>query len=427
MCDVIVMGAGIVGVTTAYMLAKKGKSVCVIDRRPAAALETTYANGGQISVSHAEPWAHPGAPIQVLKWLARRDSPLYFSPRLDWRQWVWLADWLRQCRRPAADRNTIGIIDIALRSRELYRQVRADERIRYQHKSLGILHFYRDGRTYEAACPVAELMAMHGCKRRAVTREEIVRLEPALSQARDIVGGTYTEDDESGNARIFTQALAGICEVRYGVRFLYNTIIDGLVGGRGEVEEVQVTEPQGAKASYHAKDFVLSLGPYSPMLAQSLGIFLNIYPAKGYSISVPLDRSNEAFAPKISLTDDENKLVFSNLETHLRVAGTAELAGWNTSLPYHRVQPLVEKSAQLFPGLFANKPYREKDWVLSNLSPWTGLRPATPSNLPYVGRSRRFRNLWINTGHGTLGWTMGMGTADMIAGMLSGEKSEQVI
>jgi D-amino-acid dehydrogenase len=153
-------------------------------------------------------------------------------------------------------------------------------------------------------------------------------------------------------------------------------------------------------------------------MAQRLGIFLNIYPAKGYSISVPLDRSNEKYAPRVSLTDDENKLVFSNLETHLRIAGTAELAGWNTSLPYHRIKPIVEKSVELFPDLFSRMNYRDPDWVVSHLNAWTGLRPATPSNLPYVGRSPKLRNLWFNTGHGTLGWTMGMGTAEMLVKML---------
>ena len=166
MFDVVVMGAGITGVTTAYLLAKEGKRVCVIEREPDAALETTYANGGQISVSHAEPWAHPGAPLQVLKWLAEKESPLYFSPHPDWRQWIWLVDWLWQCRKSAADQNTVKIVTTALRSRELYKQVREAEGIKYQLKTLGILHFYRVRKEFEEACRVSDLMTRYGCPAR---------------------------------------------------------------------------------------------------------------------------------------------------------------------------------------------------------------------------------------------------------------------
>ncbi len=422
MFDVAVLGAGITGVTTAYLLAREGRKVCVIDRQPGAALETTYANGGQISVSHAEPWAHPGAPLQVLKWLAERESPLYFSPRPDWRQWIWLADWLRQCRRSATHANTIRIVNIALRSRELYREVRLREHIEYQHKSLGILHFYRDWKEYDGARRIAELMTRYGCERVPVTREEIRRIEPALAQDESIVGGTYTRSDESGNARLFTQALAAVCEEKYGVRFLYKTAIDGLTAVGNRITEAGITPLDKAghtERGVRAADFVLCLGPYSPLLAWKLGVFLNIYPAKGYSISVPLGKANERHAPKVSLTDDENKLVYSNLETHLRVAGTAELAGWNTALPFHRVKPIARKAAALLPGVFAGMDVHDEDYVMKHLNPWTGLRPTTPSNVPYVGRAGKYSNLWLNTGHGTLGWTMGMGTAEMVTRMIT--------
>jgi D-amino-acid dehydrogenase len=412
--DAIVLGAGITGVTTAYLLAKSGRRVQVIDRRSDAALETSYANGGQISVSHAEPWAHPGVPMQVLKWLAMKESPLYFTPHMDWRQWLWLFGWLSQCRGSAAERNTIKIVNIALRSRDLYRSVSEAEGIEYAHKSLGILHFYRLQKEFDHACRMADLMGRNGCRRQPVTKKEIDKIEPALAPNRTIIGGIFTRDDESGDARRFTQALARVCETKYGVSFLYETNIDDLVPGGREIKEVKITGADGSKGSSTAKVFILCMGPYSPLMAQKLGIFLNIYPAKGYSISVPLDRSNEKHAPKVSLTDDENKLVFSNLETHLRIAGTAELAGWDTSLPYHRIKPIVEKSAELLPELFSKMNYLDPHWVLSRFDAWTGLRPATPSNVPYVGRSAKLRNLWFNTGHGTLGWTMGMGTAETL-------------
>jgi D-amino-acid dehydrogenase len=416
--DALVMGAGITGVATAYLLAGAGLDVAVVDRGEAPALETTYANGGQISASHAEPWAHPGAPEQVLKWLTRKESPLYFSPRLDWRQWIWLLEWLRQCRRPAADRNTLEIMKIALRSRELYRQVRQAENIDYAQKSLGILHFYRNPVEFSNARRVAALMSQNGCPRRPVTREEIDSIEPALAQNRNIIGGVYTQDDESGDARRFTRALARICERKYRVRFLFGATVEKLAPSANAISKALITTSEGSKQYIYARHFVLCLGPWSPFIAHKLGFFLNIYPAKGYSISVPLDRANERYAPRVSLTDDENKLVYSNLETHLRVAGTAELIGWDRSLHYHRIRPLIEKAAQLFPGSFSTMDFRNPHWVLANLQPWTGLRPATPSNLPYVGRRPEFRNLWLNTGHGTLGWTLGMATAEMVAEMI---------
>lgn len=419
MYDVIVLGAGITGVTTAYLLAREGREAVVLDRQPDAALETTFANGGQISVSHAEPWAHPGALGQVLRWLPRKESPLYFSPHLDWRQWVWLADWLWQCRRSAADRNTAMIVDIALRSRELYREVRQIEGIRYHNRSLGILHFYRVRHEFEDACRVAELMTRRGCRRRLVTKEEIDRLEPALARNHEIVGGTYTDEDESGDARLFTQELARVSAAKYGVRFLYRTYIEDLHSEGGRITAVKAIGSDGAKETFHARDFVLCMGSYSPLLAQKLGIFLNIYPAKGYSISIPLDERNAQFAPKVSLTDDENKIVYSNLETHLRVAGTAELTGWDRSLPYYRIKPIVENAAKLFPAVFSDMNYRDRNWVMNHLNPWMGLRPATPSNVPYIGRSGKYGNLWLNTGHGTLGWTMGMGTAERLTKMMT--------
>ncbi|MDR3556313.1 MAG: D-amino acid dehydrogenase [Syntrophobacteraceae bacterium] len=426
MPDALVLGAGITGVTTAYLLARAGLDVQVIDRGAEPALGTTYANGAQISASHAEPWAHPGAPRQVLEWLTEKDSPLYFSPRLDWRQWVWLIAWLRQCRKSAADRNTLEIMKIALRSRELYRQVREFEIIDYAQKSLGILHFYRKSGEFKNARRVAELMSANGCRRRAVTKEEIDSIEPALAQNRDIIGGIYTEDDESGDARLFTRALARVCEQKYRVRFLFGANIENLVSGGNQIHEAQITRADGSMDFIRANHFVLCLGPWSPFMAAKLSIFLNIYPAKGYSISTPLDKTTERHAPRVSLTDDENKIVYSNLETHLRVAGTAELAGWDLSLHYHRIRPLVEKAAKLFPGVFSNLDWRDPTRVLATLHPWTGLRPATPSNLPYVGKRTEFRNLWLNTGHGTLGWTMGMATAEMVAKMITGEIPAQM-
>ncbi len=407
--DVIVIGAGIVGINTAYWNLRNGKSVCVIDRRAAAGLETSFANGGQISVSHAEPWSNPSAPLKVLKWLFDGEAPLLFRPRFDVRQWLWIAQFLVDCMPWRADRHTTEIVKIATESRALYREIREREKIQYDSRSEGIIHFYRDKREFEAATRVAELMRKHGCDRRVVDADRVVELEPAFEDARrEIVGATFTEEDESGDALKFTQGLAARCAAM-GADFLYNAEAVSLLRSNGAVvDAVEVMTPQGY-ATIRARDVVVSLGSYSAEFVRPLGLRLNIYPAKGYSVTIPIERSNKA--PTRSLTDDQFKLVYSNLGDRLRIAGTAELSGYGRQLNHARCEAILQNVRKLFPsaGNFGAAKF------------WSGLRPATPSNLPYVGRSR-VRNLWLNTGHGTLGWTMGAATGKRVADMIhSGE------
>ncbi len=410
--DVVVLGAGVVGINTAYWLARAGKSVCVIDRQPAAGLETSFANGGQISVSHAEPWANPSAPLKVLKWLFDGDAPLLFRPRFDIHQWLWIAKFLVDCLPHRADRHTTEIVKLATESRGLLREIRARENLSYDQRTAGILHFYRDEQEFAAALPVADLMRKYGCDRKVVDRDKAIEIEPALEDNRDsIVGATYTAEDESGDANKYTQALAKVCE-RMGVAFLYSSEAVALdtqnaSGGDkgGSVRSIEVRTPTGYR-SIKARDIVVSLGSYSPTFLRPYGISLLIYPAKGYSMTIPIEGSNGA--PVTSLTDDQYKLVYSNLGDRLRVAGTAELSGYSLNLNYRRCRAILENARKLFPraGNFAKAQF------------WTGLRPTTPSNLPYLGRTRAFRNLWLNTGHGTLGWTMGAGSGKRIADMV---------
>ena len=405
--DVIILGAGVIGVNAAYWNLRHGKSVCVIDRQPAAGLETSFANGGQVSVSHAEPWANPSAPLKVLRWLFKSDAPLLFRPRFDVRQWLWLARFLVDCLPRRADRHTTEIVQLATQSRDLIRQVRTEEGFHYDERSKGILHFYRDRREFDAAIPVAALMRKYGCNRTVIDPDRVVEIEPAFADVSgEIAGATYTQEDESGDALKFTQALARVCEQQGGV-FLYNHQVTALEADRAarQVRSVEICGPDGYR-TLRARDVIVSMGSWSAPFLRRYGVNLAIYPAKGYSVTIPTGGSN--VAPVVSLTDDEHKLVYSNLGDRLRVAGTAELSGYSRDLNHGRCQAILRNVKSLFPraGNFERATF------------WSGLRPTTPSNIPYVGRTR-YRNLWLNTGHGTLGWTLGAGSGFRIADMIA--------
>lgn len=403
--DVIILGAGVVGINSAYFSLKHGKSVCVIDRRSGAGLETSFANGGQVSVSHAEPWANPSAPLKVLKWLFDPEAPLLFRPRLDVHQWLWIAQFLVECLPQRASRHTTEIVRLASESRSLIQEIRAREDLQYDQRTTGILHFYRDQREFDDAVQVAELMRCHGCNRNPVGRDRIPEIEPAFAENIDkIVGATYTAEDESGDAHKYTEQLAAVCG-RMGADFRYDTEVVALHTRGKSVEWVELQTDRGYE-TVCARDIVVSMGSYSAPFLRRYGVRLNIYPAKGYSVTIPLDGSNKA--PVTSLTDDQYKLVYSNLGDRLRVAGTAELSGYTKWLDLRRCRAILNNARELFPGA--------GDFDAAKF--WAGLRPMTPSNIPYVGRSR-YRNLWLNTGHGTLGWTMGAGSGKRIADMLA--------
>jgi D-amino-acid dehydrogenase len=412
--DVVVLGAGVVGINTAYWNLRNGKSVCVVDRQPDAGLETSFANGGQVSVSHAEPWSNPGAPLKVLKWLLHGDAPLLFRPRLDVHQWWWLAKFLVDCWPSRADRHTAEIVKLGIQSRGLIQRIRTEEGFHYDERSKGILHFYRDRREFDAAMRVAELMRRYGCNREVIDPNKVVEIEPAFADhVGELAGATYTPEDESGDALKFTQNLAQVCE-RMGAVFHYNHQITALETDRrsGRVERVEICGPDGYR-SLRAGDVIVSLGSWSAPFLRPYGVRLNIYPAKGYSVTIPTEGANGA--PVTSLTDDELKLVYSNLGDRLRVAGTAELSGYSRNLNRARCQAILDNVKKLFP--------RAGRFDLATF--WSGLRPTTPSNVPYVGRTR-YRNLWLNTGHGTLGWTLGAGSGFRIAEMVAAGKGPVV-
>jgi D-amino-acid dehydrogenase len=405
---VIVLGAGVVGTATAWYLAQSGHEVEVVERREGPGLETSFANGGQVSVCHAEPWANPGAPLKILRWLAREDAPLLFRLRADPAQWSWGLRFLLECPAWRTRGNVAQILAMAFYSRTMLQRLRADTGIAYDESTRGILHYYTDRAELEAAREATALMRRHGLDRAEKTVEEAVAIEPALaSAAHRIVGATYTPSDESGDAYLFTANLAGLAGAR-GVRFLFGREIRGLRATGKGVTGVVAAGPQGEE-TLSGDAYVVALGSYSPLLARPLGIDVPVYPAKGYSATVPV--ADAAKAPRVSLTDDEAKIVISRLGGRLRIAGTAELSGWSTDLNPVRCEALVRRVASLFP--------EAGDW--SSPQYWAGLRPATPSNVPLVGATR-IPNLWLNTGHGTLGWTMACGSGAALADLVSGRE-----
>ena len=406
---VLVLGAGVVGVTSAWYLAKAGHEVSVVDRNGAAGMETSFANGGQISVSHAEPWANPAAPLKVLKWLAREDAPLLFRLRPDLRQWLWGLAFLRECLPARTRRNIRQIVTLGLYSRASLQALRAETGIAYDHLERGILHFYTSQKELDAAIEPARIMREHGCDIEMVDRARCVALEPALAASRErIAGGSWTPSDESGDAHMFTQALAALAAAR-GVSFrrarVLSLLREGsrLVGVRAECERGEET--------LKADAYVVCLGSYSPLFTRPLGVELAIYPAKGYSATLPVADATRAFT--VSMTDDEYKLVFSRLGDRLRIAGTAELNGYDTSVNAMRCQAILRRTLELFPGA----------GDASRAQFWAGLRPATPSNVPYIGATR-YANLFLNTGHGTLGWTHSCGSGRALADIVSGRWPE---
>ncbi|WP_026472223.1 D-amino acid dehydrogenase [Alkanindiges illinoisensis] len=405
---IIVLGAGVIGITAAWFLRQKGFEVVVIERQAGAGLETSFANGGQISVSHAEPWANPGAPKKVLQWLMKEDAPLLFRLRADLLQWRWGMQFLRECTPERTRHNIIQIVNLGTYSRASLQQLRRDTGLHYDELSKGILHFYTSEQEFEAALEPAKIMREFGCDRHVISAQEAIALEPALvSIQHQIAGATYTAADESGDAHQFTQNLAHLC-AEQGVQFLYNTTILGLMTDGQQVTGVRVQDAQGEQI-LTADNYVLALGSYSPQLVKPLGVDLLIYPAKGYSATFPILQADKA--PSVSLTDDEFKLVFSRLGDRLRVAGTAELNGYSTELNEVRCKAITRRVLQLFPDAVD----------INRVQYWTGLRPATPSNVPYIGRSK-IANLFLDTGHGTLGWTHACGSGRALADIMAGQK-----
>lgn len=407
---VLVLGAGVIGVTSAWYLQHAGHEVTVLDRQADAGMETSFANGGQISVSYSEPWANPDAPKKILQWLGREDAPLLFRLRADWRQWCWGMQFLLECMPSRTKHNTIQCLNLSLYSRQQLQALRTETSLQYDHLEKGILQFYTDQQEFDYAIKAAELMRQYGCDRVVKTTAECLVIEPALQSCRDkIVGGIYTASDETGDALKFTQQLSRLAEQR-GVEFRYRVNVTSLIEEAGRISGVRVIDAEQKAATLTADAYVVALGCYSSFLIRPIGVPVLLYPAKGYSVTIPVGQQHTA--PTVSLTDLGYKIVFSRLGDRLRVAGTAELNGYDLSLNLIRCEALVKRTFELFPEA------GERDAV----DYWTGLRPATPSNVPLIGQTR-YKNLYLNTGHGTLGWTMACGSGAALADLMSGKQA----
>ena len=413
----LVLGAGIIGISTAWHLLERGHEVTIVDRQDDAALETSFANGAQISVSYCEPWANRHAPAKLVKWLLRDDAPLLFRPRLDWQQWRWGLQFLGQCTDAAFERNVQQLVALGAYSHAALKDVVAATGIDYHRLERGIAHFYTDTAAFDGAAAAAELMQKYGVDRKVVSREELFAIEPTFRRFDRIVGGTYTASDESGDARVFTQQLARLCAAR-GARLLWGHDVARLEKSGGAIAAVHVRErATGIAQRLTADDVVVACGSFSAPLLRTVGVDLPIYPGKGYSATFKLKKPE--LAPFVSAIDDEVKVAMSRLGDELRVAGTIEVSGWDATLDsplaQARCRMLAERVEQVLPGVCDTRLPEEG----GDPQFWTGLRPATPTNIPYIGRTK-VRGLWVNAGHGTLGWTHGAGSGKAIAELIAG-------
>jgi D-amino-acid dehydrogenase len=401
MKSMAVIGGGITGVTTAYALAKKGFSVTLFEKQRYAAMETSFANGGQLSASNAEVWTHPSTLVKGLKWMLKSDAPLLVNPKPSWHKLSWFAEFIASI--PQYTQNTIETARLAVQAREHLFAWADQEGIEFDLKKQGILHIYRDAKGFEHAGKVSKLLAQGGLPRRAVTPQEMQAIEPTLRGK--FYGGYYTESDSTGDIHRFTTGLAKACE-RLGVKLLMGQDVVNLASD-GQAATV-TTQENGVSQAHHFDGLVVCAGVASRQFASQLGDRVNVYPVKGYSITVNLlEAQSQQAAPQVSLLDDETKLVTSRLGVdRFRVAGTAEFNGVNKDIRADRIKPLVDWVNACFPGVSTRQ-----------VVPWAGLRPMMPNMMPRVGRGKQ-ENVFYNTGHGHLGWTLSAVTADMVSELI---------
>lgn len=388
MKNVAVIGAGITGITTAYYLAKKGYQVTVYEQERYPAMRTSFANGGQVSVSNSEVWTTWSNVKKGIKWLFKKDAPLLIRPYLDFKQWKWIAKFLYNTITSQYEKNTSETIKMGLESSNLYREIMREEKLSFDQSLSGILHFYKDEKYFENAKQAQHIYRKNGCEWDILTSEQTKEIDRTLTHVKGIIGGAWTPSDWTGDIHKFCYQLAEVLENKYGVIFHYNCKPVTLEFISNEYDAV-----------------VVSAGVSSEKLANSIGDTLNIYPVKGYSITI--NNVDKKYLPLVSLLDDQAKIVTSTLGNKFRVAGTAELAGENYDIRHDRIKPLLDWVHTNFPDINTH-----------DYSSWACLRPMTPNMMPITKRSDKNSKVFYNTGHGHLGWTLGPVTAKQIADMI---------
>ncbi|SCB35573.1 D-amino acid dehydrogenase [Rhizobium hainanense] len=402
---VVVLGAGIIGVTSAYQLAKAGHEVTVIDRQQGPALETSFANAGEVSFGYCSPWAAPGIPMKAIKWLFMHHAPLILRPKVDGAMLSWLVKMLSNCTSERYAINKSRMLRLADYSRISLAEVREETGIAYDERMQGTLQLFRTQQQLDASAKDVKALAADGIPYEVLDPEGCIRVEPALKHVRGkIVGGLLTPKDETGDCFKFTNALAAKA-VDLGVQFQYGTTIKGL-----DVEGGQVRAVMTDRGRMDADAIVVALGSYSPLLLKPLGISLSVYPVKGYSLTIPITDASRA--PESTVMDETYKIAITRLGDRIRVGGMAEISGYTNDLGLPRRQTLEHSVTDLFPG-----------GDVAKASFWSGLRPMTPDGTPVIGPTK-IKGLFLNTGHGTLGWTMSSGSARVISDLVSGRKPD---
>ena len=403
---VLVLGSGVIGVTSAYFLAKAGHEVTVIDRQPAAALETSYANAGQISPGYSAPWAAPGVPLKAIKWMMQDLAPLRIQPSLDPVFFKWMLKMLGNCTEAAYRVNKSRMLRVAEYSRDSMNELNKEVAIDYDQRFGGTLQVFRTEKQVEASKADIAVLEECGVRYEVLNRQECIDKEPALGFVKEkIISGLRLPGDGTGDCFKFTQGLAAECE-KLGVVFKYNEEIQGLVVDQGDVKGVKLRS--GVET---ADRYVMALGSYSPLMLNQVGVKIPVYPVKGYSLTLPI--VDESRAPVSTVMDETYKIAVTRFDDRIRVGGTAELTGYDLSLKDQRRRNVDFVVNDLFAG----------GGDLAKAEFWTGLRPMTPDGTPVLGATK-YPSLFLNTGHGTLGWTMAVGSARYVADIISGKKPE---
>ncbi|HEY8331765.1 MAG TPA: D-amino acid dehydrogenase [Pseudomonas sp.] len=401
---VLVLGSGVVGTASAYYLARTGFEVVVVDRQDGAALETSYANAGQVSPGYAAPWAAPGIPLKALKWLLQRHAPLAIRLTADPAQYLWMAQMLRNCTATRYALNKERMVRLAEYSRDCLDELRAETGLTYEGRQLGTTQLFRSQAQVDAAARDITVLERAGVPYEVLDRAGIVRVEPALAAVADkLAGALRLPNDQTGDCFLFTNHLAEMART-LGVEFRFGQRIERLECDGARIRGVWI-DGQLETADH----YVLALGSYSPQLLKPLGIQLPVYPLKGYSLTVPI--TNAAMAPTSTILDETYKVALTRFDKRIRVGGMAEIAGFDLALDPRRRATLEMITTDLFP----------QGGDLARADFWTGLRPATPDGTPIVGATR-YRNLFLNTGHGTLGWTMACGSGRLLADLMAARR-----